>query len=187
MIPVNREINDVVERDIFMKFEEIVIIVCFMAFVVVCSSVVYNVFAGSKCKAGDVSIRVFEGEFGMLQFCLCLPKQSCHDVVSRRLTVYVDGAGPTVIDLDAGVVEYEGFEGVHGSVVSGSLVDIDAAGNESLPSEFSFTLVDTFPPPMPGQVGVKVVGQTHPEPEVPAEPEVPVEPENPLDSEPEQL
>ena len=124
-------------------------------------------------KPGKVSFTCSQGEFGMLQFCLCLPEQSCHDVVSRELTVSVGGAEPVVFTLEANASEQSGFEGLHGDLVAGSLVDVDAAGNRSEPSVFSFTLVDTFPPPAPGEVGLKVTGQTHPEP---VEPEPTPEP-----------
>lgn len=125
---------------------------------------------------------VFEdGENDMLKFYLALPAKSAPDVVARELTVALAGNEPVVYTLDADAVATDELVGFDNDAVVGSLVDIDDAGNRSAPSEFSFVLTDTIPPPVPGAVGLVVtdeVADPEPEPEVPVEP-TPETPETP--------
>lgn len=112
-------------------------------------------------KPGSVSINVLsEGEGSMLTFVLVLPEKSASDVESRELTVSVAGGESQVFSLSGDETTSQEFDGEEGDVVSGSLVDIDNAGNRSEAREFSITLVDTIAPPQPGEVGVKVVSES---------------------------
>lgn len=111
-------------------------------------------------KPDGISFLISEKENGMLKFVLTLPQAGAADVVARKLTVKVGEADAVKFDLAADVVELEGFECEDNTEVTGSLVDVDDAGNESAASEFSFVIVDTFPPPQPGEVGVKVTGES---------------------------
>lgn len=96
----------------------------------------------------------------MLTFVLVLPEKSASDVESRELTVSVAGGESQVFSLSGDETTSQEFDGEEGDVVSGSLVDIDNAGNRSEAREFSITLVDTIAPPQPGEVGVKVVSES---------------------------
>jgi len=111
-------------------------------------------------KPDGISFLTSEKENGMLKFVLTLPQAGAADVVARKLTVKVGEADAVKFDLAADAVESEGFECEDNTEVTGSLVDVDDAGNESAASEFSFVIVDTFPPPQPGEVGVKVTGES---------------------------
>jgi hypothetical protein len=113
-----------------------------------------------------------EGENGMLKFVLLLPTKSAPDVASRDLVVDIDGQ-LTTLSLGADVVESPEMMGNDNASVKGSLVDVDDAGNRSEAREFSFTLLDTFPPPQPGEVGVKVTGEDFPVPPAPEPDPVP--------------
>jgi hypothetical protein len=107
-------------------------------------------------KPGPIFVRVYEGEDSMLKFVLVLPQKGAADVVQRELTVQVGEGDPVVVSLGGDEVESGTFEGEDGDSVSGSLVDVDDAGNKSEAREFSFVLVDTVAPPTPGEVGLKV-------------------------------
>jgi hypothetical protein len=109
-------------------------------------------------RPGEIFIHFIEGEFGMLKFVLVLPEKSATDVVSRELSFKV---GEDVFDLvlDGNTLETEELSGEDDSEVVGTLVDVDDAGNKSLPREFSFVLVDTLAPPQPGELGVRVTGE----------------------------
>jgi hypothetical protein len=97
------------------------------------------------------------------------------DVVTRELSVYVDGAdvprevreyAPTVTDLGDVVV-------AQGSSVELRVVDIDDAGNRSEPAVLTFVAEDTLPPAQPGALGVTLVSETRvPDAVVTPEPEV---------------
>jgi hypothetical protein len=95
----------------------------------------------------------------MLKFVLSLPPKSVSDVVSRELSVSVGGRDPMVVTLAGDVQQSEELSGADGETVSGTLVDIDDNGNRSEPREFSFVLMDTLAPPMPGDLGVNVVAE----------------------------
>lgn len=111
------------------------------------------------CKPGLVFLTFYKGDDNMLKFVLTLPTKSATDVVSREVTVVVAGADPVVINLGGDAVETPEFSGEDGATVTGTLVDIDDAGNRSPAREFSFTLVDNLAPPQPGEVGVKVTAE----------------------------
>lgn len=111
-------------------------------------------------KPGRVYLRVLrEGANGMLTFILKLPEKSAADVVSRELSVSVAGADAEVLSVAADATSSQEFTAEQGATVSGSLVDIDDAGNRSPAREFSFVLADTIAPPQPGEVGVEVVSE----------------------------
>jgi hypothetical protein len=106
-------------------------------------------------QPGTVTL-IVTGESDMaLQYKLTLPTPTVSDVTTRKLTV-----NGNTTEHAVAVVEVEGFEGEQGAEVAGTLVDVDDAGNESVPSAFTFTLTDTFAPPEPGAVGIVVTGET---------------------------
>lgn len=96
----------------------------------------------------------------MLTFILVLPGKSADDVVSRELTVSVGGADPVMVTLAGDTVNSQEMAGEQGAAISGSLVDIDDAGNRSPARDFSFTLQDTIAPPQPGDVGIVVTSES---------------------------
>lgn len=95
----------------------------------------------------------------MLTFVLSLPEKSAADVVSRELSLSINGAEAQVASLSADASKSAEMTGEQGATVTGTLVDIDDAGNRSLPREFSFTLADTIAPPQPGDVGLEVTSE----------------------------
>ena len=83
------------------------------------------------------------------------------DVVTRQLSVYVNGADtprevrnyrPTDTNLGDVIVE-------QGAAVVLRLVDIDDAGNQSEPAVLEFVAEDTIAPAQPGSLGVTLVGE----------------------------
>lgn len=109
-------------------------------------------------KPGKVLITIKDGEKGMLKFVLDLPVAGAADVVARELTVVVDGV-TSVESLAGDAVASAEYSGVDNAVVTGSLVDVDDAGNRSEASNFSYVLVDTIAPPAPGAVGMRVTAE----------------------------
>ena len=106
-----------------------------------------------------VFLTFYKGNDNMLKFVLTLPTKSAVDVVKREVTVVVDGADPVVVELDGDALETGEFAGADGASVTGALVDVDDSGNRSPAREFTFALVDTFAPPQPGEVGVRVTAE----------------------------
>lgn len=107
-------------------------------------------------KPGLVFIRLKYGEKGMLKFSLVLPEKSAQDVVSREVVLSLNGGEPMNMVLEGNASETQEMDGNDGDSVVGSLVDTDYSGNRSEAREFSFILKDTFAPPMPGEVGIRV-------------------------------
>lgn len=110
-------------------------------------------------KPGVVFIKKISQEEDMLKFVLSLPTAGAADVVARKLSVKIGEADVALIDLPADALETAELSGAEGSPVVGSLIDVDDAGNESTPSEFSFVLTDTIAPPQPGSVGLRVTAE----------------------------
>lgn len=90
------------------------------------------------------------------------------DVVSRELTVSIDGAA-TVYTAEPGTA-FNVFDAVQGSNVKLELVDIDDAGNRSQPAVVEFVATDTLPPSTPVGFTVEVIAERSaavvPDPEV---------------------
>lgn len=107
-------------------------------------------------KPGLVYLTLWQGENGMLKFVLVLPEKGAADVVQRELTVSVGDKEPVFVTVDGDAVRSSVLEGEDGEAVTGTLVDVDDAGNKSEAREFSFVLADTIAPPMPGEVGLEV-------------------------------
>lgn len=110
-------------------------------------------------KPGIVVPLLKDGENDMLKFYLALPEKSAPDVVGRELTVSIAGGEPVVYSLAGDALQSEFFSGADNDIVTGTLVDIDDAGNKSQPSEFSFALLDTIPPATPGAVGLVITDE----------------------------
>lgn len=79
------------------------------------------------------------------------------DVVTRRLTVLVNGEAREPVDFaaDATSLGELGFNDDEEVVLT--LVDIDDAGNASEPAVFEFVATDTIPPAAPGSLGVSLL------------------------------
>jgi hypothetical protein len=114
-------------------------------------------------RPGLVFVRmVSEGVNGMSRFALVLPTPGAADVVSREISLSINGGEPTTQTLAGDATESAEFDGQQGDIVTGSLVDIDDATptpNRSEPSVFELELTDTIAPPQPGEVGVRMVSE----------------------------
>lgn len=84
------------------------------------------------------------------------------DVVSRELSVYVDGE-ETARETRVYPADAIGLGSVsvpQNAAVVLKLVDIDDAGNRSEPAVLEFTATDTIAPSAPGDLGVTLVNET---------------------------
>ena len=112
-------------------------------------------------KPGRVFIKLLSRmEKGMLNFVLVLPPKGAPDVVTRMVTLQVGTQEVVTVEVDGETLETEEFSGNDNDPVVGSLVDVDDAGNHSEPRDFDFVLLDTIPPPQPGEVGLEVRSET---------------------------
>lgn len=107
---------------------------------------------------GLVFLKIVSEESDMLFFVLTLPPKGATDVVSRELTVKIGDADAVTVNPGVDDTESQEFSGADGASVTGSLVEIDDAtpANRSEVRTFEFTLTDTFAPPQPGEVGIRV-------------------------------
>jgi len=81
------------------------------------------------------------------------------DVVTRRLSIRVNGQPGGVLDTPGSTCKFGGLKFNQGDEVDLHLVDIDDAGNESPPAVFSFTAKDTIAPGIPGGFGATLVAE----------------------------
>lgn len=105
-------------------------------------------------------LKLVLGGEDMLRFHLLLPEVAVKDVVSRELTVRIGHGEDAVFELTPDTVSSPEFFGEDNTVVFVRLVDVDDAGNRSEPREQQFVLLDTIPPPQPGEIGLQVIGET---------------------------
>lgn len=96
----------------------------------------------------------------MLEFVITLPPTTTADTVARELVVTVGDSEPAVLAPDITAVESAGLSGSDNAAVHAGLVDIDDAGNRSQASVLDAVLADTIAPPQPGQMGIRVTGET---------------------------
>jgi len=137
-------------------------------------------------RPGVVSIRVAAEDETMLTFVVSLPAQTPEefDVVSRKTEVTIGGVALEPQVTPVATTEIGPFQGQQGDTVTIKCWNVDDAGNVSeTASLFEDTLLDTFAPPAPGLLGIRVTGE-EPDPVVPPveEPVPPVEePAPPID------
>ena len=81
------------------------------------------------------------------------------DVVSRQLSVTVDGVAEGTRTFDGGATDLGAIEVVQNSNVILTLVDVDDAGNYSEPAVIDFVAADTIRPQMPGAFNVVLVSE----------------------------
>ena len=101
------------------------------------------------------------------------------DVVSRELTVSVDGVSEGARNYPANTTSFGNLEVPQNASVSLQLIDIDDAGNRSVPAFVDFVAIDTLPPAAPGSFGVTLLAEKQaadPEPSPEPTPEPAPEP-----------
>lgn len=79
------------------------------------------------------------------------------DVVSRKLTVTVNGEVRGETAYEADTTNFGEFGFADSDAVVLTLVDVDDAANVSEPAVFEFVATDTIPPAAPGSFGVTLV------------------------------
>ena len=92
----------------------------------------------------------------MLFYAVSAAPATDKDVVSRTLTVTVNGEAREPVAFAADATDLGEIGVAEGDVVVLVLVDTDDAGNTSSPSEVTFTAADTIPPTTP-ELGVSLV------------------------------
>jgi len=139
-------------------------------------------------RPGAINIRVAAEDRYMLQFFVGLPAktEAEFDVVSRKLEIDIGGTALEPQTVPVETLEAGPFEGPQDAAVKIHCWNVDDAGNVSeTASEFEGVLLDTFAPPAPGQLGIRVTGETPDIVPPPVDP--PVEeptPEEPVPEEP---
>lgn len=81
------------------------------------------------------------------------------DVVSRELTVIVNGVASTVVTAAGNATDLGSVDVPQDALVVLSLVDVDDAGNKSEPATVAFTALDTLAPAQPGGFNVTLVSE----------------------------
>jgi hypothetical protein len=117
-------------------------------------------------RPGPVCIRTTAefrlGETDMLTFFVDLPAKTAEefDVAKRRVTVTVGGVAAEPVEVPVDTLEVGPFVGKQDATLKVECFNVDDAGNVSeTASTFDGVLLDTFAPPAPGQIGVRVVGE----------------------------
>lgn len=93
----------------------------------------------------------------MLIYAVTAAPPTATDVVSRELTVEVNGEALAVNALPGDATELGEFAFEQGAKVVLTLIDVDDAGNHSQPAVLEFVAEDTIPPAQPGGFGVTLV------------------------------
>jgi len=104
------------------------------------------------------------------------------DVVTRELSVVVNGVERPVVTYAGSAVDLGSVDVPQDAEVVLRLVDVDDAGNRSEAVELTFVAVDTLPPATPGALGVSLVGERRVVEETPVVDEVVKTDENVTDA-----
>jgi hypothetical protein len=83
-----------------------------------------------------------------------------HDVVTRTVTVAINGEAPDRREYPADTLTFSPLIVREGDNVVMTLVDTDNAGNPSAPAVVEFVAADTLPPSQPGGFGVTLVHES---------------------------
>jgi hypothetical protein len=81
------------------------------------------------------------------------------DVVSRELVVTVDGVSRDSVEFSGTSTDLGSIDVPEGASVQLSLVDMDDAGNASVPASVDFVAADTLAPGQPGAFTVSLVAE----------------------------
>lgn len=96
----------------------------------------------------------------LIKFVVSVPEEATADVVKREVTVTLaDGSVSSVDVVGRAAGDSAEFSGPQDSEVTVSVVNVDDAGNKSEPRVKVETLKDTFAPPEPGEIALKVTGE----------------------------
>jgi hypothetical protein len=114
-------------------------------------------------QPGLVFVRmVFERPNGMSKFQLVLPESLTADVVvgGKKMLAFSVGGGEVINqEVSGDALASEEFDGTEGQFATGTLIEVDDAGNSSPPRDFNVELKDTIAPGLPGEVGVKMISE----------------------------
>ena len=104
---------------------------------------------------------LLKGEFmaDLLTYQVAVAAPISADVVSRVLTVTVDGVVQPAVTFGGRVMDLGNAQFPQDSQVVLSLVDVDDAGNKSEPTTVEFTALDTLAPAPPGAFAVFLVAE----------------------------
>ena len=96
----------------------------------------------------------------LIKFKVQVPSEATGDVVKREVSVTLaDGSVLTGDVAGRDAAESDEFKGEQSSTVSVSVVNVDDAGNKSVPRVAAFVLADTVAPPERGEIGITVTGE----------------------------
>ena len=110
---------------------------------------------------GEVRVTIGGIEMDQIRFVVTVPAEDTADVVKREVTVTLaDGTVLTGEVSGRTSGESAEFSGPQDSQVTISVVNVDDAGNKSEPRVKVETLLDTFAPPEPGEIGLRATGET---------------------------
>ena len=111
-------------------------------------------FRSSRPK---IMVKLIEKGNNMLVYSVTAGTPGAGDVVERRMTIQVNGSVVDTKSYGGEVVDLGEIKVEENAEVVLNLVDVDNAGNVSLPAIFAFTALDTIAPPAPGSFGVSIV------------------------------
>lgn len=111
-----------------------------------------------SCREPVVLVRlVTQEQHQMLIYSVSAGPPVDEDVVSRELTVMVNGSQASQVTFGGSSTDLGEVRASQGDSVVMLLVDIDDAGNRSDAARVEFTAIDTIPPSRPGEFGVTLV------------------------------
>jgi hypothetical protein len=109
---------------------------------------------------GVVQLRSDESMADVLSYTVTAALPVDADVVSRMLTIVVNGEDMGTVDVPVDSTELSVFSAPQDAEVTLTLVDVDDAGNKSEPAVYSFVATDTIAPAQPGGLGVTLTGES---------------------------
>lgn len=109
---------------------------------------------------GVVQLRSDESMADVLSYTVTAALPVDADVVSRMLTITVNGEDMGTVDVPVDATELSVFSAPQDADVTLTLVDVDDAGNKSAPAVYSFVATDTIAPAQPGGLGVTLTGES---------------------------
>jgi hypothetical protein len=109
---------------------------------------------------GVVQLRSDESMADVLSYTVTAALPVDADVVSRLLTITVNGEDMGTAEVPVDSTELSVFSAPQDADVTLTLVDVDDAGNKSEPAVYSFVAADTLAPAQPGGLGVTLTGES---------------------------
>lgn len=138
---------------------ELLLVILFVTIYVLLQTAAETRIRRSSPQEFRVTLLRNETMANVMRYGVSVAAPTAADVVSRVLTVIVDGSVQSETVFPGSATDLGEVRVPQDANVELSLVDVDDSDNRSEPATLTFVAADTIPPGRPGDLGVTLLGE----------------------------